>query len=70
MMDCAISSRLCPVARNLAPIFLASSFISLRRNTPQYVQGLFSPVTEETESMVRPISEKDRILSGRPLDEQ
>ncbi len=35
IIDCAMSSRLWPVARYFAPIFLASSFISLRLNTPQ-----------------------------------
>ena len=33
--DWAMSSRLWPVARYVAPILLASSFISLLRNTPQ-----------------------------------
>lgn len=34
-IDCAVSSRLWPVARYLAPILLASSFMSILRNTPQ-----------------------------------
>ena len=35
MMDWAVSSRLWPVARYFAPILLASSFMSILRNTPQ-----------------------------------
>ncbi len=70
MMDWAVSSRLCPVARYFAPILRASSFMSIRRNTPQYVQGLLSPETGATSSMVTPSSENDLRWNWTPLDSQ
>jgi hypothetical protein len=35
MIDCAMSSRLWPVARQVHPHFRASSFMSFLLNTPQ-----------------------------------
>ena len=70
MTDCAMSSRLWPVARYLAPILLASSFMSLLRNTPQYVQGLLLPETGAIPSMVTPSSSNDLRWKNTPFSSQ
>ncbi len=70
MMDWAVSSRLWPVARYLAPMRRASSFMSMRRNTPQYVHGLLSPDTGATSSIVTPSSEKDLRWNSTSLSRQ
>lgn len=70
IMDWAASSRLWPVARYLAPMERASSFISIRRKTPQYVHGLLLPDTGATASIVTPSSENDLRWNSTPLSLQ